>query len=65
VHTINGFVNISRRLKMTDLIKVETITDHEDGTATVTLNLSPETYQKIFEYGFIELIKKGIESENF
>jgi hypothetical protein len=50
---------------MTDLIKVETITDHEDGTVTVTLNLSPETYQKIFEYGFIELIKKGIESENF
>jgi hypothetical protein len=65
VHTINGFVNISRRLKMSNDIKVTGIVDHEDGTATVTLNLSPETYQKIFEYGFIELIKKGIESENF
>jgi hypothetical protein len=50
---------------MSNDIKVTGIVDHEDGTATVTLNLSPETYQKIFEYGFIELIKKGMESENF
>jgi hypothetical protein len=43
---------------MTDLIKVETITDHEDGTATVTLNLSPETYQKYLNMGSLSLLKK-------
>jgi len=48
---------------MKDLIKIETITDHEDGTATLTLDLTAKTYHKIFEYGFVQLIKKGIESE--
>ncbi len=46
---------------MNDLIKIETITDNEDGTATLTLDLSAETYHKIFEYGFVKLIKKGME----
>jgi hypothetical protein len=44
-------------------IKIETITDHDDGSATLTLDLNAETYHKIFEYGFIKLIMKGIESE--
>jgi hypothetical protein len=48
---------------MKNLIKVETITDHDDGSATLTLDLDAETYHKIFEYGFIKLIMKGIESE--
>ena len=48
---------------MNDLIKIETIEDHDDGSATLTLDLSAETYHKIFEYGFIKLIMKGIESE--
>jgi hypothetical protein len=48
---------------MNDLIKIETITDNEDGSATLTLDLNAETYHKIFEYGFIKLIMKGIESE--
>jgi len=48
---------------MKDLIKVETITDNEDGSATLTLDLDPETYQKIFEYGFVQLIMRGLESE--
>jgi hypothetical protein len=30
---------------------------------TLTLDLNAETYHKIFEYGFIKLIMKGIESE--
>jgi hypothetical protein len=63
VHTTNGFVNISRRLKMSNDIKVLTIEDQEDGSATVTLDLDAETYHKIFEYGFVQLIMKGIESE--
>lgn len=48
---------------MSDLIKVLTIEDQEDGSATVTLDLTPETYHKIFNYGFVQLIIKGIESE--
>jgi hypothetical protein len=49
---------------MNDAIKVTGIIDHEDGSATVTLDLSPETYHKIFEQGFLKLIQRGIESEN-
>ncbi len=51
---------------MNNLIKVLTIEDKEDGSATVTLDLTPETYHKIFEYGFIKLITKGLtlEKEN-
>jgi hypothetical protein len=63
VHTTNGFVNILRRTKMSNDIKVLTIEDQEDGSATVTLDLDAETYHKIFEYGFVQLIMKGIESE--
>ena len=63
MHTTNGFVNISRRLKMSNDIKVLTIEDQEDGSATVTLDLDAETYHKIFEFGFVQLIMKGIESD--
>jgi hypothetical protein len=63
VHTIKGFVNITRRIKMNNDIKIETIEDHDDGSATLTLDLNAETYHKIFEYGFIKLIMKGIETE--
>jgi hypothetical protein len=48
---------------MSNDIKVLTIEDQEDGSATVTLDLDAETYHKIFEYGFVQLIMKGIESE--
>ena len=63
MHTTNGFVNILRRTKMKDFIKIETITDHEDGSATLTLDMKAETYHKIFEYGFVKLVMKGMESE--
>jgi hypothetical protein len=43
---------------MNNDIKVTGIVDHEDGSATVTLDLSPETYHKIFEYGFLKLDMK-------
>ena len=46
---------------MNDLIKIETITDNEDGSASLTLDLDAETYHKIFEYGFVKLIMKGME----
>ena len=48
---------------MNDDIKVTGIVDHEDGSATLTLDMTPDTYHKIFEYGFIKLIMKGIEAE--
>ena len=48
---------------MNDAIKVTGIVDHEDGSATVTLALSPETYHKIFEHGFIKLITKGMDTD--
>ena len=61
--TTNGFVNTTRRIKMNNDIKIEAIEDHDDGSATLTLDLNAETYHKIFEYGFIKLIMKGIETE--
>ena len=47
---------------MNDLIKIETITDNEDGSATLTLDLDAETYHKSIEYGFVQFIMKGIEA---
>jgi hypothetical protein len=47
-----------------DAIKVTDIVDHEDGSATITLDMDPATYHKIFEQGFLKLIQRGIESEN-
>jgi hypothetical protein len=63
VLTTKGFVNTTRRIEMNNNIKIEAIEDHDDGSATLTLDLNAETYHKIFEYGFIKLIMKGIETE--
>jgi hypothetical protein len=40
---------------MNDAIKVtiEDIVDHEDGSATITLDMDPATYHKIFEQRFV------------
>ena len=43
---------------------IEDIQDNEDGSATVTLDMDQDTYHNIFEYGFIQLIKKGIEADD-
>jgi hypothetical protein len=43
------------------LIKILKIDDQEDGSAKVEFDCDPETYHQIFEYGFIELLKKGID----
>ncbi len=48
---------------MNNDIKISDIIDNDDGSATLTLDLDAETYHKIFEYGFIKLIMKGLESE--
>jgi hypothetical protein len=44
-----------------DIITVTEIEDNDDGSANVTLDLDTETYHKIFEYGFIQLIMRGLE----
>jgi hypothetical protein len=44
---------------MNDAIKVTDIVDHEDGSATITLDMDPATYHKIFEQGLFETYTKG------
>ena len=48
---------------MNDTIKITDIDEHEDGSATVQLDLDPDTYAAIFNVGFVQLIMKGIESD--
>jgi hypothetical protein len=45
---------------MNDAIKVTDIVDHEDGSATITLDMDPATYHKIFEQGFLKLIQRFV-----
>jgi|TARA_R110002051_G_scaffold188097_1_gene257581 hypothetical protein len=44
-------------------IKITDIEDHEDGSATLQLELDPETYAAIFNVGFVYLIRKGIDND--
>ena len=48
---------------MSSDIKITNIEDHEDGSATLQLDLDPETYAAIFNVGFIYLIQKGIDND--
>ena len=45
-------------------IKITEIEEHEDGSATLQLDLDPEIFAEIFNVGFIHLIKKGIEGDD-
>ena len=49
---------------MNDTIKITDIDEHEDGSATVQLDLDPETFAAIFNVGFVHLIMKGMESDD-
>ena len=44
-------------------IKITEIEEHEDGSATLQLDLDPETFAGIFNAGFIHLLKKGMEND--
>jgi len=44
-------------------IKITEIEEHEDGSATLQLDLDSETFAAIFNVGFVHLIMKGIESD--
>ena len=48
---------------MSSDIRITNIEDHEDGSATMQLDLDPETYAAIFNVGFIYLIQKGIDND--
>ena len=45
-------------------IKITEIKEHEDGSATLQLDLDSETFAAIFNVGFVHLIMKGIESDD-
>ncbi len=48
---------------MNDNIEIVDIVEHEDGSATVKVDMEPEVFAKIFNVGFVSLLRKGIESE--
>ena len=45
-------------------IRITELEEHEDGSATIQLNLSPEVFQEIFQAGFIALVKRGLDEED-
>ena len=45
-------------------IKITEIEEHEDGSATVQLDLDQETFSEIFNIGFIHLIQKGMQKDD-
>ena len=48
---------------MNDAIKIVEITDNEDGSASVQLEMDSSTYHKVFNAGFIHLIEEGLKGE--
>ena len=46
-----------------DEIKVIEITDNEDGSATLTVDMSQEMYQYFFEQGFRQALMQAVEME--
>jgi len=48
---------------MNDEIKITDIEEHEDGSATLQVECSPETFMAIFNAGFVHLIEKGLKGE--
>lgn len=48
---------------MKDVIKIVEITDNEDGSASVQLEMDSDTYHKVFNAGFIHLIKEGLKGK--
>ena len=44
-----------------DMIHINQITEHEDGSATVEVEMLEESYKKIFEYGLMMLFVKAVD----
>jgi len=43
------------------VIHINHITEHEDGSATVEVEMLEESYKKIFEYGLMMLFVKAVD----
>jgi hypothetical protein len=41
---------------------IEDIKEHEDGSATVVVNMSSEEITSLFQFGFIEALKNGMRT---
>lgn len=41
-------------------MEVRFVEEHDDGSATVQLELEPEELQAMLQYAFVELLKKGM-----
>jgi hypothetical protein len=46
-----------------DIIKIIEIDEHEDGSATLQVECSPEVFSAIFNAGFVSLVKTGLDWE--
>ena len=46
-----------------DEIKVIEITEHEDGSATLSVDMSKELYAFFFEHGFRQVLMRALEKE--
>jgi len=46
------------------LITVSNLQEHEDGSATCTIDASPEATRLLVEVGLISLLEKAIDEEN-
>jgi hypothetical protein len=44
-------------------IKITDIEEHEDGSATLKVECSPEVFAAIFNVGFVSLVKTGLDWE--
>ena len=44
-------------------IHIADLINHKDGSATVTVECSVDTYNKVFNYGFVALLMKGMEAD--
>ncbi len=48
---------------MSDEVKIISIEDHEDGSATLQVECDPKTFMAIFNVGFVTLVKAGLDTE--
>jgi hypothetical protein len=44
-------------------VKVIEITEHEDGSATLSVDMSSELYAFFFEHGFRQVLMRALEEE--
>jgi hypothetical protein len=53
-----------KELENDSLIAVSNLVEHEDGSATMTIDTTPEATRLLVEMGLISLLEKAIDKEN-